>query len=279
MSNLFSSDFSPGLHSTYILSSTEGGLPGIIKVFAYASLPVYLMSLGLLNFTTLNEVDRQRLKILSIVALAAVAIKVIFALDRLTIMAVLAANIFIGFKKGYMRNIRYWVFILIIFLLVHYLSTKRLENFGIIDFIFLYLKMGLVNFQLMLDTCYQHTYGFSTILGPLYFVFKFLKLPLPDFFEIHYAWEWNPAQYFTSYAFQDFGYFYFVLFYAIGILLYKINNQAEKNIYIGAIYFIILYGVLTFAFIPAIRGIEFWFALLLPLLLINRFTKVTNQQE
>jgi hypothetical protein len=273
MSKLFSSDFYPGLHSAYILSSTEGGLPGIIKVFAYASLPVYLMSLGLLNFTALTEVDKHRLKLLSLVALAAIVIKVIFALDRLTIMAVLATNIFLGFKKGSMKNVRYWVFIVMIFLLAHYLSIKRLESFGIIDFILLYFKMGLVNFQLMLDTCYQHTYGFSTILGPFYFVFKFLNLSLPDFLEINFAWEWNPAQYFTSYAFQDFGYFYFVLFYIVGILLCKIDNQVEKNIYISAIYFIVLYGVLTFMFIPAIRSPEFWFSILLPVILLKQFAR------
>lgn len=272
MSKLFSSDFYPGLHSTYILSSTEGGLPGIIKVFAYASLPVYLMSLGLLNFTTLNEVDRHRLKVLSIVALAAIVIKVIFSLDRVTIMAVLAANIFLGLKKGSMKNIRYWVFILIIFLLAHYLSIKRLENFGIIDFICLYFKMGLVNFQLMLDTCHQHTYGFSTILGPLLFVFKFFNIPQPDFIDINYTWEWNPVQYFSSYAFQDFGYFYFVLFYIVGILLCEIDNQVEKNIYISAIYFIVLYGGLTFVFVPAIKSPEFWFSILLPIVLLHRFT-------
>ena len=136
---------------------------------------------------------------------------------------------------------------------------------GIIDFTLFYFKMGLVNFQLMIETCSQHTYGFSTILAPLYFIFKFLNFPLPDFFEIHYAWEWNPAQYFSSYAFQDFGYFYFVLFYIIGILLCQIDYQVEKNIYSSAIYFIVLYGVVSFVVVPAIRGIEFWFALFLPL--------------
>jgi hypothetical protein len=171
-----------------------------------------------------------------------------------------------------MKNIRYWVFISIIFLLANYLSIKRLENLGIIDFIFLYIKLGLVNFQLMLDTCYQHNYGFSTILAPLYFIFKFIGLPLPDFFDIHATWEWNPAQYFASYAFQDFGYYYFVLFYFVGILLCQIDNQVKKNIYASAIYFIVLYGVLSFVVVPAIRGIEFWFALLLPIMLLNRFT-------
>ena len=57
----------------------------------------------------------QRLKILSIVALAAIVIKVFFSLDRLTIMAVILANIFLGFKKGYMKNIRYWILIVLFF--------------------------------------------------------------------------------------------------------------------------------------------------------------------
>ncbi|KIE17006.1 hypothetical protein DS62_07350 [Smithella sp. SC_K08D17] len=244
MSIIFSSGFDTGIRNAYLLSSDEGGLPGIIKMFAYAPLSIYLMSLGLLSFTTLDEADTYKLKVLSVVALAAIVIKVFFSLDRLTILAVLAANIFLGFKKGYMKNIRYWILIVFFFFLADYLSTKRLEEIGIINFTLIYFKLGLVNFQLMLDTCYQHNYGFSTILAPLYFIFKFLNFPLPDFFEIHTAWEWNPAQYFTSYAFQDFGYFYFILFYIVGILLCLIDNQVKKNIYASAIYFIVLYGVL-----------------------------------
>ena len=50
MSKLFSSDFDAGIRDAYLLSSSEGGLPGIIKMFAYAPLSIYLMSLGLLNF-------------------------------------------------------------------------------------------------------------------------------------------------------------------------------------------------------------------------------------
>jgi hypothetical protein len=235
------------------------------------------MSLGLLSFMKLDKVDRQRLKALSLVALAAIVIKVFFSLDRLTIMAVLLANIFIGFKKGTMRSIRYWILIAVIFLLANYLSLKRLENAGIFDFIFLYFKLGLVNFQLMIDTCSQYTYGFSTILGPLLFVFKFFHISSPDLGD-NYEWEWNSAQYFSSYAFQDFGYFYFVSFYIVGFLLCILSVRAsKKNIYSSAIYFVVLYGVVSFVFVPAIRGVEFWLTLLIPLVLLSRFAKVHNR--
>ena len=277
MSKLFSSDFDAGIRIAYHLSSDEGGLPGIIKMFAYAPLSVYLMSLGILNFIELNVVDAQRIRILSRIALVAILIKVFFSLDLLTIMAVILANIFLGFKKGYMKNIRYWLLLVFVFLLADYLSSKRLESMGIIGFTLLYFKMGLVNFQLMIETISENTYGFSTILAPAYFIFKFLKLPLPDFFEIHYAWEWNPVQYFSAYAFQDFGYFYFLLFYVIGVLLFVLNIRVlKRNIYSSAIYFVVLYGAVSFVVVPAIRGIEFWFSLLLPLLLLNLFTKVIS---
>jgi len=275
ISKLFSGDFDIGLRDAYSLSSDEGGLPGIIKMFAYAPLSVYLMSLGLLNFVELDDADRQRLKILSLVALGAIVVKLVFSLERLTIMAVLLANFFIGFKKGYLKNIRYWIFILLMFLLAHYISMKRLENFGIVDFVILYFKLGLVNFQLMIDTCSQHTYGFSTFLAPLYFIFKYFNLSMPDFFNnSQYQWEWSPAQYFSSDAFQDFGYFYFILFYLIGIILFFVDLKAlkQKNINYSAIYFVVLYGVVSFLFVPAIRGVEFWFALFVPLLL-NRFAR------
>jgi len=277
ISQLFGSDFEDDVRLAYLLTSDEGGLPGIIKMFAAAPLSVYLMSLGLLSFMKLDKVDRQRLKALSLVALAAIVIKVFFSLDRLTIMAVLLANIFIGFKKGTMRSIRYWILIAVIFLLANYLSLKRLENAGIFDFIFLYFKLGLVNFQLMIDTCSQYTYGFSTILGPLLFVFKFFHISSPDLGD-NYEWEWNSAQYFSSYAFQDFGYFYFVSFYIVGFLLCILSVRAsKKNIYSSAIYFVVLYGVVSFVFVPAIRGVEFWLTLLIPLVLLSRFAKVHNR--
>ena len=84
-----------------------------------------------------------------------------------------------------------------------------------------------------------------------------------------FLWEWNPAQYFTSYLYQDIGYFYFIIFYLLGILISFIDKSAYTNIYYSSMYFVVLYGAISFLFVPAIRGIEFWFALLLPILLLK----------
>jgi hypothetical protein len=275
ISNLFSSDFDADIRLAYLLSSDEGGLSGIIKLLAFAPLSIYLMSFGLLNFLHLDIADMQKLRRLNKMALLGTTIKVFFSLDHLTIMAVLMANIFTGIQKGYIKHIKFFISLTPIFLLANFLSSKRLEGFGIVDFVLLYFKLGLVNFQLMIETVSGYTYGFSSIFAPLYFIFKFFGLSLPDFATSYYAWEWNPAQYLTSYAFQDFGYFYFILFYFIGFTIYFVDLKTlkRKNIYSSAIYFLVLSGIISFLLVPAMRGMEFWFAFIVPLFLLNRFTK------
>ncbi len=272
ISKIFSSDTDINIRNIFLLSSEEGGLPGIIKVFGYAPLSIYLMSLGLLNFINLDDLDRQKIKQLSAIALIAILIRIFLSLEHKNIMAVILANIFLGFKKGYIKKIRYWMLIISFFFLADYLFSKRLEGFGTIDFVLLYLKIGLTNFQLMIDSCSSFTYGFSTILSPLNFVLKFFNQPMPDFFvNSQYLWEWNPVQYFASYAFQDFGYFYFILFYILGIILFLVDFTAlkQRNIKSVVIYFIVLFGVISFLFVPVIRSIDYWFILLLPLCLVN----------
>ncbi len=269
MSKMFSGSYEAGIRDDYLLPSDEGGLPGIIKMFADAPLSIYLMSLGLLNFMKLDGVDTQKLKSLSRVALGGVLVKVFFSIEHKIIMAVLLVNIFLGLKNGYFKKYRYWILIVLLFLMADYLSVKRLEDMRLIDFTLLYFKLGLVNFQLMIETCTKYTYGFSTILSPLYYILKFFNLPSPDF-EPYFEWEWNPAQYFSSYAFQDFGYFYFIMFYVVGILLCQIDSKALKqSIYTSAIYFVVLFGIVSFVFVPIIRGLDFWLALLLPCALVN----------
>jgi len=273
---LFGGDFEAGIREAFLTSSEDEGLPGIVKMFSYAPLSVYLMSLGLSSFLRLGEADARKLRNLGLAALAAVVIKIFFSLDRLTVMAVLLANIFLIVRKGYMGRIRYWLLLGLFILLADFLSTKRLEDVGIVEFTLLYFKLGLVNFQLMIDTCSGFTYGFSTILGPLYYVMKVAGLPAPDFLlESSYEWEWSPLQYFSSYAFQDYGYFYFILFYFTGLLLFVVDFKTlkQKNIHSTAIYFAVLYGVVSFLFVPAIKGVDFWFSLLLPLLLVRLFSR------
>ena len=91
-------------------------------------------------------------------------------------------------------------------------------------------------------------------------------------------------RYFSSYAFLDFGYLYFVLFYLTGIILFVIDFKAlkQKNVNSAAIYFGVLFGVVSLLFVPIIRALDFWFTLLLPLFLTNlmkgRVPIATEQQ-
>lgn len=276
ISKIFSGAFNINIRDIFLLPSSEGGLSGIIKIWGNAPLSIYLMSLGLLNFIKLDDLDRQKLKQLSLLALVAILIRVFLSLEHKNIMAVMLANIFLIFKEDYTRKKLNLVFIISFFALAGYLFSKRLENYGVIDFVMLYLKIGLVNFQLMIDSCSSFTYGFSTILAPLTFVFQFFNQPIPDILiNSQFEWVWNPVQYFSSYAFQDFGYFYFVLFYIVGIILFYIDLTAlkKKNIKSVVIYFIVLFGVISFLFVPVIRNMDYWFTFLLPIVLISLTTK------
>ncbi len=281
ISQLFGRNFETEIRVAYLLPAEEGGLPGIAKMFANAPLSIYLMSFGLINFLSLNSADMHKLKQLNKIALLGTVIKVFFSLEITTIMAILLANIFTAVQKDHAKKIKYFIGFAIIFFLADFISSKRVEGLGYVEVVLLYLKSALVNFQLMIDTCTGHTYGFSTILSPLNLISKFFHLPIPDFSsDIYFAWEWNPAQYFMSSAFMDFGYFYFVPLYIVGALLFVLDIKVLKQyIYSSAIYFVVMYGVVSFVVVPAIRGIDFWFVLLLPLMLLNQSTQVINQEE
>jgi hypothetical protein len=167
-SSLFANTYVPGLRDVFLTSSGDGGLPGYIKIFSYAPLSIYLMALGLLTFSDCEQ--RFSLQKLSIYALVGTLIKVLFSIDRLSIMAILLANIFIAIKNRSLIKMKYFLSIIFVLLLANYLSLKRLEGYGIFDFILLYFKLGLTNFQLMINTVTSHTYGFATFLSPLSFI-------------------------------------------------------------------------------------------------------------
>ena len=116
----------------------------------------------------------------------------------------------------------------------------------------------------MINTLSGHTYGFSTMLEPINFILRALNLSSISF-SSNYAWEWNPAQYIVSYAFQDFGYFLFLFFFFIGYLARKVDLKAHKynDIFYVSIYFILLYTIISFISVPVIRSVEFWLMIII----------------
>ena len=274
MSNLLSGNFQAGLRDAFLLSSAEGGLSGVIKMFGVAPLSVYLFSLGILTLLDVDDHQKKRLVKLNRWALAMVLVKVLLSLDRMTIMAILVANFFRMTKRQEVFLKRNLIIMSSVVMLGSFLSSKRIEGYGILNSLFLYLKLGIVNLQNMIDSLHGHTYGFSTLLSPFTFISRALPLPLPEI-STEFNWEWNPAQYTVSYSYQDFGVFFFLLFLILGYVSKKIDFMAIKrhNIYFVSAYFMALYGLISLIAVPAFRGMEFWLAILIPLVLIRLFAK------
>ena len=136
ISKIFSGDFDIGIRDIFLLSSEEGSMPGIIKVFGSVPLYIYLMSFGVSNFIKTDALNMHKLRQLNRVALCAVLIRIFFSLEHKNIMAVLLANIFLVFEKGYIRKIRYWIFIALFIFLADYLFRKTTGKFWISRFYF-----------------------------------------------------------------------------------------------------------------------------------------------
>jgi hypothetical protein len=270
---LLSGSYDVGIRDAFLRSSTEGGLSGILKMFGAVPLAAYLFSLSLPHFLDLSESDRKRMALLNVVSLVLTGVKVLYSLDRLTIMAVVIANVFMTVRTR--KNLKIKGFLVIAFLmLIEFVSQRRIQGQGAAGFIVLYYNLGIVNLQLLLDTLQGYTYGFASILSPVTFVLKFFGMPAsgpPSSFDFRYV----GAQSLTGYVYQDFGPFFWIFFLLLGFLYKSIDRQAltKRNIYYVTIYFTVLSVTITFAAVPGFKNVDFWLGLIVPLVLVRLFAK------
>lgn len=243
------------------LQSGEGGLGGIFKMLNYSPLAIYLISSSYYNFIDFSEKDKSRLVKLKNVALIASVIKVLFSLDRLTILAILIVQVY---EKVVVKKINAKLLIalpLIVFFL-GFITSNRMSDSGTFGFLITYFKLSLVNYQLVIDHYDNWTFGWNTFLMPMYYILKFFginkDIPVPD------QWVWNPAQYFNSSFYMDFGIFSIPCFFLLGYIIRKIQIKAiDGHLFFTSIYFISLFAISTFISVPFIRGIEFWVSLVI----------------
>lgn len=265
---ILSGEFVHGLRDSFLRSSEEGGLPGILKMFNNAPLAFYLFSIGLLSTVKLDEQSFLRLKKLSKYCFLLVLIKVFFTLDRLSIMALIISY---GLQEG-LKGIRFrsLFIIVVLFFLANFISSFRLLGYTIFDFVFLYMKLGLINLQLNIDNSFDFTFGFETLLHPLKYitpgVVSLIGVETPA-----YSWFWNNALYFVSYGYLDFGFFVILAYFIVGVVSSFLDYGVKRN-YISSASFslIFAYGLGSFTLVPAIRGVEFTLALLLAFTLYRR---------
>ncbi len=253
-------------------AAASGGISGIFKMFNYAPLAIFMLSSSLLFFSDLDSVGKSSLKKIQRVSFVGSVLKVFFSLDRLTILAILVV-LFFYVLKNKISIIKVLSYSVLGILFLSFITSIR-QGEGIIYFLSLYSKLGITNLQIIIDSSSQPTYnGSNTFLNPLNIILGVLHLPTLKSYLIT-NFEWNPAQYFISYLYQDFGYLslFFCFFGGIICKIIEVKKQQGNTFFTGT-YLFIIFVLITFITVPFIRAIESWLVLLIIFFLTYFFTK------
>jgi len=267
LADIFSGNFNINIREAFLLSSENGGLSGFIKMFHITPLGVFLMCSSHLSFSTLQKYQKKKLSRFVALNVFLVLLKILFSLDRLSILGLLI-GFAILFRNKIFSPAAISIFVFLFFL-GNNISSLRLNGFTLLDFIILYSKSALVNFELMIRTNSTLTYGFSTFLHPISYFFQGLRISVlvPS---STYDWIWNPAQYFYSNLYQDFGMGSFLVIFTLGYISRFIEKKSNFHYSFYRSYYLILLFVLgTFITVPLIRAPEFWFLVIIIFYLSN----------
>ena len=92
-----------------------------------------------------------------------------------------------GARKGFtFKQVSVLFFLLVI---ANILSMSRMQGYSVFDFVFMYMKLGLINLQLLLQVDYDYTFGFQTIFHFLTYVWPGVNDSLGIEFQ-DYKWFW-----------------------------------------------------------------------------------------
>jgi hypothetical protein len=251
----------------------DGGLGGIFKMLNYCPLAIYLITSSYLNFFNFKKNDIKKVKEINAISLGASLIKVLFSLDRLTILAILLVQIYTNVIKKKL-GLKFLIVVSCILTLGGFVTASRMSDSGLLDFLVVYCKLSLVNFQMVIDNQADFSYGFQTLLSPFSFIAKFfgiaLDIPSPN------VWVWNPAQYFNSYLFMDYGYLSFFLYPLIGYFINYVEIKKRRGCeFYTSFYFVLMFTITTFISVPFLRGMEFW-VLILICIMLSKFIVVVE---
>ena len=256
---------------------SHSGLPGFIKVWNYAPLSIFFLTSSLLLFFDFSEARQKKsVIILSILALFSSILKTFFTMDRITILGILIV-LFVAFIfKKLKSSIVYGLFIVMIFM-VSFITSVKMEDFSLVEFLRLYSRLGLTNFELLLEHYNNWSLGLNTIFTPLTFVAKSLGIliEVPQSDKI----LWDNAQYFYGYLFMDFGYLSILFLILLGFLFVKFQiafNQGNK--FAVTCFFAIIFTISTSPIIPIIRTVEIWLMVIMITFLVSilRISDVKN---
>ena len=250
------------------LESGAEGLGGIFKMMNYFPVGVFLVSSAFMNFYEIGNKDKKKLNQLIIFAILGCIVKVFFSLDRLTLLAILLVIFYQNFLNKKVK-LKYIIYVGAFFILLSFITASRMKDSGVLDFLVTYFKLSIANYELVIERQSEFSYGFNTFLSPFWYIMKFFsfdyKVPEPEF------WIWNPAQYFASYLYIDFGIYSLLIFLILGFIVRRIQVKTLMgNLRYTSIYFITLFVLVTFISVPIVRGIEFWLIMILAVFLSTK---------
>src|SRR5690606_17503492 len=133
---------------------------------------------------------------------------------------------YFGARRGY--KLKHIAILIGLFLVANLLSASRLKGYTVFDFVFLYMKLGLINLQLVMDKSYDYTFGFQTFFHFTTYLFPGGLNAIGLEFQ-EYDWYWNPALYFVSYGYLDFGYFVIFVYFLLGLFCAYLDIGIKRN--------------------------------------------------
>lgn len=248
----------------FLLSSKDGGVSGLIKIFAFGPLSVFLAMSAVIFFYQVDLVEAARLSRLYYFSIACSILKSVFSIDRLTLVAIFLVGVSFMVKKF---TVSRFLFLAAVLAATGWISSRRISDYGLVNFFSLYLNLGLVNLGLLDNSVSGYALGFETFLQPFLFVLSFFDVQ--GIYEpLKYDWAWNPAQYIFGFMFMDFGYFSVIPLFLLSYWILLIERKAASGSRFAVfIYFHVLYCLISFLGVPAFRGLEFWFGIIVAVFL------------
>jgi hypothetical protein len=238
------------------LSSADGGAPGILKILSFASNGSYAAVVIVLSKSV--KLDR-KLFLFSLLSAISLIFKIVVSIDIASVLLVILGLFYVAIKRKV--NILFLLLsILISVLCLNYISNIRLPGFSIFDFVGLYTVGGIVNFGYVIENVDCYGFGFYTFLNPLNFLMSRLNVGV-TLSCLGDNWVFNPAQYFFSLLYLDYGLFSFVVLVAFLIFIARSQRRANVGLNIHtAINLHLAIAIFTMSGVTTLRGIEFYFA-------------------
>lgn len=240
------------------------GLPGYIKMFNYAPLGVFLVNTSVLSFLDVRPLAKKKLFLITMIAFLGAMIKVIFSFERLTLLAIAGVLLYIFLISSKRIKLYSMGGMLVLLGVLYFVTSTKMKGMSIIDFLILYVHLGLANFELLIAYFNEWTYGMNAFFMPLYFIGKTFGVDI----EVAQApvAMWGGPQYFFGYLYMDFGYFSFIVAMLLGFLLALFQRSVnQKNIWAIGVFFLMLFLILSTMVIPVSRATEFWLMIVIAL--------------